>query len=242
MKRKILVIMRAFFLPVMGLLIFVQTGSGQGAYPDPSRFESSVLAFERADSLRMPTAGAIVCTGSSSMRKWHGKIREDLAPLTIIPRGFGGSNMNDLLYYTDRIVLRYKPRAVVVYEGDNDIAQQISPGMITETFRSFVRKVHRSLPDCRIYFISIKPSIARWKLWPEMEKTNRMIDALCDKDPRLIYIDVASGMLDEKGQPFQEIFVSDSLHMNRKGYLIWRKIIRPVLVREELRFEPKHTF
>ena len=210
MNRQILVIIRALFLPVAGFLFFVQTGSGQGAYLDPSRFESSVLTFERADSLRMPPAGAIVCTGSSSIRKWHDNIREDLAPLTIIPRGFGGSNMNDLLYYTDRIVLRYKPRAVMVYEGDNDIAQQISPGMITETFRSFVRKVHRSLPDCRIYFISIKPSIARWKLWPEMEKTNRMIEALCDQDPRLTYLDVASGMLDKYGQPVKEIFVSDS--------------------------------
>jgi lysophospholipase L1-like esterase len=214
-----------------------QTNNKSVRYPDPTHFENEIRAFEQQDSLQMPPTDAIVCTGSSSMRFWHDSIREDLAPLTVIPRGFGGSNMNDLLYYTDRIVLKYNPRAVLVYEGDNDIAQGISPEKIKDTFIAFVNKVQHTCPDCRIYFISIKPSLARWSLWPEMEKANRMIEGVCNTDKRLNYIDVSSGMLGKDGKPLPGIFIEDGLHMNREGYLIWKQIIRPVLIKEEGRYE-----
>lgn len=106
--------------------------------------------------------------------------------------------MNDALHYADRIVLPYKPRAVVLYEGDNDIAQNISPQKIADTFRQLlVEKIHKKLPECRIYFLSIKPSIRRWDMWPEMQETNRLIGSQCKEDKRLTYVDVASGMLDE---------------------------------------------
>ena len=95
------------------------------------------------------------------MRMWHSKIHEDLAPLTVIARGFGGSTMFDLLHYTDRIVLPYKPRAIVVYEGDNDVAIGVGPEEIRDTFRKFVHKVHAALPQTRIYFLAIKPSYSR---------------------------------------------------------------------------------
>jgi len=210
---------------------------GDGEYGDPGRFEKDIRRFEASDEKHPPPRGAIVCIGSSSMRGWHGTIEDDLAPLTVVPRGFGGSNMNDVLYYADRIVLPYEPRAVVLYEGDNDIAQGIAPGKIAETFRAFVRKVHGELPDCRIYFLSIKPSIRRWGLWPKMKEANALIAAECAKDERLTFVDVAAGMLDGDGVPREEIFKEDGLHMNREGYVIWRDILRPVLLASELRYE-----
>ena len=97
-----------------------------GGYSNPERFESSVAGFEKSDAEAMPPAGAVLCIGSSSMRMWHPTIKEDLAPLTVIPRGFGGSTMNDLLAFTDRIVMPYKPRAILVYEEDNDAQGGIS--------------------------------------------------------------------------------------------------------------------
>ena len=206
-------------------------------YGSPSRFENSIKRFETKDKAQAPPQGGIVCVGSSSVRGWHATIQQDLAPLFIIPRGFGGSNMNDALHYLDRVVLRYKPRAIVVYEGDNDIAQGISPKKITATFQAFVSKVHHDLPDCRIYFLAIKPSIRRWTLWPKMQQANQSIAAACAHNKRLTYVDVASGMLDSNGQPRPEIFMKDKLHMTRAGYLIWRDALRPVLMQAELRFE-----
>ena len=105
-------------------------------YRSPAKYEKAIRAFERKDKDSPPPAGAVVCIGSSSMRMWHDRIREDLSPLTLIPRGFGGSTMHDLLHYTDRIVLPYKPRAIVVYEGDNDVAKGVSPAEIQQTFHT----------------------------------------------------------------------------------------------------------
>lgn len=206
-------------------------------YPSPARFENAIKKFEASDAVQFPAQGGIVCIGSSSMRGWHKTITDDLSPLTIIPRGFGGSNMNDALHYAERIVLPYKPRAIVLYEGDNDVAQGISPQKIANTFQVFIDKVHQELPECRIYFLSIKPSIKRWHMWNTMEEANALITAKCEEDKRLVYVDVASPMLNEKGEPREEIFQQDKLHMTRGGYVIWRDILKPVLHQAELKYE-----
>ena len=113
-----MVILLVSFLNFTGISIFAQdTESGGGEYRDPSRFEKAIEAFESADKESPPEPGGIVCIGSSSMMRWD-DIKTDLAPLSIIHRGFGGSNMNDALYFADRIVLPYKPRAILMYEGD----------------------------------------------------------------------------------------------------------------------------
>jgi len=222
---------------------FGQDSGLEGAveYESPLRFEKAIERFEAGDNKQPPPQGAIVCIGSSSMGGWHGSIKNDLAPLTVIPRGFGGSNMNDALHYAERIVLSYKPRAIVLYEGDNDVAQGIAPEKIADTFRAFVKKVHAELPAARIYFLSIKPSISRWHLWPQMQESNRLIAAECAEDKHLTYVDVASAMLDGQGNPHKGIFQEDNLHMTRSGYVIWRDTLRPVLVEAELRFEPQKT-
>lgn len=230
-----------FFASFMNMLCFGQSSGldGEKQYRSPTRFEEEIQRFETADREQPRPQGAIVCVGSSSIRGWHGTINDDLAPLTIIPRGFGGSNMNDALHYADRIVFPYNPRAIVVYEGGNDIAQGIAPEKIADTFREFVEKVHQKLPKCRIYFLSIKPSIWRWSLWPKVEEANRLISAECAKDKRLAFVDVASGMLNEEGKPRKEIFKKDNLHMTRDGYVIWRDALRPILLKAELQFEPQ---
>ncbi|MDP7454994.1 MAG: hypothetical protein QGF62_00260, partial [Gammaproteobacteria bacterium] len=87
---------------------------------DPTRFEDAIARFEAADKVSPPPAGAIVLTGSSSIARWNNQAQAALAPLTVIPRGFGGSVMEDALYFLDRVALTYKPRAILIYEGDND--------------------------------------------------------------------------------------------------------------------------
>lgn len=206
-------------------------------YGDPGVFEQEIRAFEEMDSRQVPPAGAIVCVGSSSMKGWHPTIVEDLAPLTIIPRGFGGSNMNDALHYADRIVTVYKPRAVLLYEGDNDLAQGIAPEKLLAALRAFVRKVRAKLPQARIYVMSIKPSPSRWSMWPLVQSANRLIEQECSKDRCLVSVDVAGAMLDADGKLRQNIFQPDDLHMTRAGYEIWRDAVRPMLVERELQFE-----
>ncbi|MDZ4199236.1 MAG: SGNH/GDSL hydrolase family protein [Kiritimatiellia bacterium] len=208
-------------------------------YANPERFEENIKRFEASDQNGFPPTGAIVCIGSSSMGGWHATLREDLAPLTVIPRGFGGSNMNDALHFADRIVIPYQPRAIVLYEGDNDIAGGIPPEQIRDTFSAFVKRVREKLPEVRIYVLSIKPSPNRWKLWPLMKIANQRLEAYCSNDDRLFYVDVATPMLDADGEPRPELYKEDRLHMTPAGYEVWRNVLRPILIENELRFEPR---
>ena len=146
--------------------------------------------------------------------------------------------MKDALHYADRIVIPYKPRAVMLYEGDNDIGLfKIGPEQIREFFDGFVVKIHNALPQTRIYVISIKPSIARWHVWPQMQEANRLLKTACESNALLIYIDVASPMLNENNEPKKDIFVKDMLHLNERGYELWTAAVRPVLLKGEAKFE-----
>ena len=227
--------MKAQRLAVVALLAGTATYAAE--YPDPERFRGAIDAFLAADAESLPARGAVVATGSSSMRGWHGRLAEDLAPLTVIPRGFGGSNMRDVRHFLDELVLRHEPRAVLLYEGDNDVAAGLEPEQILAEFDAIDAAVAERLPATRIYILAVKPSIARWQLWPTMAATNDLLKGRADNDPRLTFIDIATPMLGGDGKPLMDVFVADMLHMNGMGYDIWRDAVRPVLVEAERAYE-----
>lgn len=223
---------------------FAHTSAAQAARPDappqidPLRFAGEIEAFEAADKQSPPPAGAIVITGSSSVRRWHPTIEKDLEGLTIIPRGFGGSTMEDALYWIDRVALVYKPRAVVVYEGDNDTGRyEVPPAKIAEQFTAIVNKTHAALPEARVYVIAVKPSVSRLATWPAAVETNKLLAAIAAKNDLVTYIDMATPMLLPDGSVMTDIFVEDDLHLNPKGYEIWSAAVRKVLVPAEQKYE-----
>jgi lysophospholipase L1-like esterase len=216
----------------LALLTVVPASSQQELPIDPLRFTDEIRAFEAADRLSMPPAGGVVLTGSSSIRRWQ-SIKEDLAPLTVVPRGFGGSTMADLLYYLDRIVLPYKPRAVVLYEGDNDTGRFVVPPVkIVRQFEKIVERIHTELPATRIYVLSVKPSLARVGVWDKAVETNSLLKEVVAQDSRLRYVDVATPLLDESGKVMIDVFIDDGLHLNKKGTEIWATTIREALEEE----------
>lgn len=229
------------FLVLLFLGGLTQVGAAQPAAPpkiDPLRFTAEIEAFEKEDMAAPAPKDAIVVTGASSIRRWHPTIKEDLAPLTIIPRGFGGSTMEDAVYWLDKLALTYKPRAIVVYEGDNDTGRyMVPPGKIADQFAAIVEKIHAALPKTRIYVIGIKPSVSRWDVWPVSVEANKLLKAIADKDDLVDYIDVATTMLQPDGQVMTDIFVEDNLHLNPKGYKIWTAAVRAVLLPAEQKRE-----
>jgi lysophospholipase L1-like esterase len=205
---------------------------------EPQRFEADIRSFEAEDKVSPPPTGAIVVTGSSSVRRWHPTIKEDLTPLSVVPRGFGGSTMEDALHWIDRIAIAYKPRAVVIYEGDNDLGRyEVPPATIAEQFGAIVKRIHAALPATRVYVISVKPSVSRWEVWPDAVKTNELLKALAAKNDLVTFIDVATPMLQPHGKVRTDIFVEDNLHLNPKGYEIWAAAVRAVLVPAEGKYE-----
>ncbi|MEZ6013604.1 MAG: SGNH/GDSL hydrolase family protein [Planctomycetota bacterium] len=193
-----------------------------------TRWRDEIEAFERQDASAPPEAGGIVFVGSSSIRRWD-SLESDFADLPVIERGFGGSQMLDSALFAHRIVTPYRPRMVVVYAGDNDIAAGKGPQEVLDDYLAFIAAVHGVLPEAKIAFIAIKPSLARWKLWPEMREANRMVADLAAGDPRLTYLDIASPMLGTDGAPRPELFVADGLHLSPAGYALWAATIRPAL-------------
>jgi len=197
----------------------------------PARWEAEIHAFEASDATNPPPRGAIVFVGSSSIRQWI-TLAQDFPGFKVINRGFGGSQLEDSAAFAHRLVIPHQPKAVVLYAGDNDIAAGKSPRRVLQDFRRFVERIHAALPQTRILFISIKPSPARWHLVNEIKAANQMLENFCQKDKRLVYVDVFKSMLGADGKPRAELFVEDKLHLNRKGYELWASILRPRLLME----------
>jgi lysophospholipase L1-like esterase len=223
------------FAVILGVGVFVTLArkTVQAARGDPTFWEGEIRRFERKDRHGMPLSGGIVFTGSSSIRFWK-TLEEDMAPLPVVNRGFGGSQIHQVTYYADRIILSYEPRVVVLYAGENDIAgakfgKKKRAEEVLEAFKQFCEVVRAELPGVLIYYVSIKPPKLRLKLWPEMRKANRLIGKFAETEQGVHYVDVATAMLDAEGEPRKDLFRWDGLHMNELGYVIWASILRPIL-------------
>jgi lysophospholipase L1-like esterase len=188
------------------------------------QWEEELSAFDAADRQNPPPPGGVVFAGSSSIRMWE-DLAEDFPGVPVLNRGFGGSQTSDLLRHLDRVVLRYRPRLVLIYEGDNDLNAGKSPEEVLADFRAVVERIHRELPETRIGFISIKPSPSRWELEPKMREANDLVRSYTETDPLLFYVDVHTPMLGADGRPRPELYREDQLHMTRAGYEIWREAI-----------------
>jgi lysophospholipase L1-like esterase len=203
--------------------------AGQQAAPrGPQRWEPDIRKFEDADRTSPPPAGAVLFVGSSSIVKWT-SLAQDFPDLKTIRRGFGGSELSDTLYYADRIILPYRPSTVVVYAGDNDLANGRLPEAVFMDYLALVRKIHRALPETRIAFIAVKPSLKRWNLIEQVRRTNELVRTRAASDPRLMFIDIATPMLGTDGKPRPELFVNDGLHLSPEGYALWTRVVGAAL-------------
>ena len=199
----------------------------------PARFTREIAEFEKWDSKNSFPADAVLFVGSSSIRIWP--TRTSFPDLPVINRGFGGSHISDINFYFRRVVLPYRPKVIVFYAGDNDVASGKSAQQVLEDFEQFVGMVEKELPQTRIIFISIKPSDSRWDFWPVIQQANEMIRRFCENDHRQLFVDAGSILLDENGKPNNKYFLGDKLHLNEQGYQKWTQVLRPVIERDFVR-------
>ncbi|HEY7788672.1 MAG TPA: SGNH/GDSL hydrolase family protein [Casimicrobiaceae bacterium] len=192
-----------------------------------SRWDAAFAAFAADDAAHPHPAGGVLFVGSSSIRLWNDLEHQFKDLPVVIQRGFGGSQLSDCVRNLSGLVLRYRPRTVLVYAGDNDLAAGIAPVEVLRRFTRFVDGVHRELPDTRIDYISIKPSPSRIGLLSQIRETNALIRDYADSDGKVEYIDVFTPMLDASGEPRRELFRADALHLNAQGYALWKQVIAP---------------
>lgn len=193
--------------------------------PAYARWQSSMDAFAAADRDLAPESGGVLFVGSSTIRMWT-DLREDFRQLpVVINRGFGGSTMADCNYFVKSLVVQYRPRHVIVYAGDNDLAEGRSPAHVLESFQSFVTAVRTALPDTRISYISIKPSPLRSALLPQVREANALLAGYVRTVPHSDYIDVFTPMMTAGGEPRSDLYGPDRLHMNAAGYDLWQAVV-----------------
>ena len=190
-------------------------------------FYNDIIAFKKGDSTQAPPQDAILFVGSSSIRMWN-DLQQDFPKKTVINRGFGGSSLPHVIDYADEIIFPYNAKQIVIYAGENDFAaaDTVSAQTVAGRFQQLFHLIREKQPNVPIVFISIKPSPSRAHLMPKMSEANQLIREFLNEHKKTDFVDVYTLMLDDSGHPRQDIFLEDKLHMNRKGYDIWKKAIK----------------
>lgn len=201
------------------------------AFPQEHAFAKEIKTFKIQDENKMPAKNAILFIGSSSFKKWE-NLQDYFPGYTVVNRGFGGSRLTDLIYYADDVIIPYHPGQIIVYAGDNDaVRPNTASGVIADRFKILFDLIRKHYPEVPIAFVSIKPSPSRKAYWSTMMAANTEIEYFLSEQKNAAYIDIFHPMLDKDGNARPELFLSDMLHMNEKGYEIWKNVITPFLIK-----------
>ncbi len=168
------------------------------------------------------------------MARWK-TVSNDLAPLTIYNFGIGGTTMKDAAEaFANHLVIPFKPRAVILYEGSNDIARNTTPDQIAIHFRDFYSQVRKALPETRFYVLGIVPSPGpRFDKWEAIQVANGKLEEECERFEWLTFIDTTSGLIGNDSKPRMKCFIVNDIHMNPDGYKVWAKEVAPVVIKAE---------
>lgn len=197
-------------------------------FAQANRFDQEVESIShKIDSIGW-SKGEVVFTGSSSVRMWK-NLQEQFPDVPIINTGFGGSTALDLSEQLFPLVLRLEPSKVFIYEGDNDINGGNTAAEIMATLDDIVTRIQKQLPNTTVNLISAKPSPSRWELKNSYLVLNDLMRQYCTTHDNVNFVNVWDIMLDKSGVPRADIFIGDNLHMNEKGYDLWKEIFTPFL-------------
>lgn len=194
-------------------------------------FQADINRWTTQDALDPPIEGAILFTGSSSIRRYE-QLTRDFSDYHVLQRGFGGSQFEDLNGFVDDIVIPYNPGAIVVFEGTNDTASGESSAEVFADYQNFVNLVHTSRPGTPIFFLGIAATPGRFDCCQVRNaEINASVANFAASNPALHYIDLPSAfnaLNPPDGPDFRALFV-DSIHLNRQGYDLWTSVIKPQL-------------
>ena len=196
-------------------------------------FWNDIQKFKKQDSASFPKTGQVLFIGSSSFTMWR-TVNEDMPGFGILNKAFGGSTIADLIRYRYEVLYPYNPRQIVMYCGENDFAASdtVTVDLVFDRFKTFYRLMRDRYPTTPFAYVSMKPSPSRARLMPKYSEANALIKDMLASEYYARYVDTYTRMLKPNGQPMDDIFIADKLHMNAKGYAIWKDVLQPVLIKE----------
>ncbi|HTH32465.1 MAG TPA: GDSL-type esterase/lipase family protein [Lacibacter sp.] len=211
-------------------LFFVIVINAQSKEPFP--FWNEVQKFKTADSVSFPASNQILLIGSSSFTLWE-DVQTYFPDRKILNRAFGGSTIADVIRYRYDVIFPYQPKQIVIYCGENDFASSDTVTVETVVNRfvtlfTYIRAKYKNVP---LAYVSMKPSPSRVHLMPKYKEGNKRIQTFLATKPNTKFVDVYSVMLTSAGEPMPDIFKEDRLHMNAKGYAIWKTKLQTVLLK-----------
>jgi lysophospholipase L1-like esterase len=202
-------------------------------------FINEINQFRRMDSLQAPPKDPILLIGSSSFTNWK-DVQEYFPEHTLLNRGFGGSSLPHLLLYAEEVIFKYNPKQIIIYCGENDLSggAHITADSILNRVKSLHTLIRNRLPAVPIVYISMKPSPSRRKYLSSMKTANEEIAKFMSSQSASSFLDVFTPMLTPAGEIRGELFISDSLHMNKKGYQLWQPLLNPYLLKSANHYYP----
>jgi lysophospholipase L1-like esterase len=212
------------------LLLLLTAGVRFAEAQTAPAFWADIQSFKKQDAAQAPPANPIVFVGSSSFTRWE-NVQASFPGYPILNRGFGGSTLVDVIRYAYDVILPYKPKQVVIYCGENDLASDATEEETVRRFKTLFGMIRTNLPGTRISFVSIKPSPSRANIQEKVKDANQGIKRFLKKQKNTDFIDIYEAMLDSKGAMREELYVADRLHMKPEGYTIWQRIMAPYLVK-----------
>ena len=216
---------------ILLLCIIVFWSSSQVFAQDKPRYWNDVQTIKQYDQIYAPPKDPILFVGSSSIRLWS-NLERTFADYNVLNRGLGGTVINEITYYFNDLIIPYHPRQIFLYVGENDLpdGKTTSDSILYRTKR-LLTLISQNLPNVPIVYISMKPSPSREKYMDKMIAANRLIREYIATQNNMKFIDVYRLMLTPEGKSKPELFREDKLHMNKTGYDIWIKEIKPYLLK-----------
>ena len=228
MKNIIPLLFITFIFSCSPLKKYENTGNG---------FEKEILNLEQLDFKKIADKNDLLFIGSSSIRLWN-DIENDMLPYSSVKRGYGGAHYYDLIHFTERLITNHSPKAILIFvandiTGSNDVFKtnnDLSPEEVKKLFKycyKSIRKIHKQVP---VFVIETTPTPSRWDVWDKISEANDLINSYCESKLNLHFITTRDKFIDDNSLPIKSFFISDELHLNKKGYKLWSEIIKEKLI------------
>ncbi|WP_176592346.1 GDSL-type esterase/lipase family protein [Sphingobium sp. EM0848] len=161
--------------------------------------------------------------GSSSMHRWT-SLSRDMAPWITHNRGIDNATFADLLPRFANSGGDGRPVAIILYAGENDIANGVPVRTVIRELGHFLDSRSRIMSDVPVLVLSMKPSPTRRSSFANQQLFNAAAQRLIPHVPLAYYADITTPLL--KDGKLGDNYRHDGVHMNPAGYRIWAGVVR----------------